>query len=134
LVRGQARPRRLRPAAQGHRVPPAALRAAEQRRRLLDEPRLDLRAPLPGGSRAHVARLRRRVPRARRRGRLPLVTARALAAAALAGALACGGCVHYPTVMEAGGTMVRHEKGRALREGAGARVYFAFKRTYQDGA
>src|SRR5438093_475037 len=82
---------------------------------------------------AHAARLRRRVPRARRRGRLPLVTARALAAAALAGALACGGCVHFPTVMEAGGTMVRPAKGRAVREGAGALVYFHLKSTGKYG-
>jgi len=61
------------------------------------------------------------------------VTARALAAAALAGALACGGCVHYPTVMEAGGTMVRPDKGRAVREGAGALVYFDLKSTGKYG-
>src|SRR2546422_11587262 len=133
LVRGQARPRRLRPAAQGRRVPPAARSAAEQRRRLLDEPRLGLRASFPGGPRAHAAWLRGRVPRARRRGRLPLVTARALAAAALAGALACGGCVHYPTVMEAGGTTGRPDQGAAGREGAGALVYFDLKSTGKYG-
>src|SRR2546430_127314 len=57
----------------------------------------------------------------------------AAAAAALAGALACGGCVHYPTVMEAGGTMVRPDKGRAVREGAGALVYFDLKSTGKYG-
>ena len=63
------------------------------------------------------------------------MTARALAAIALGVALVSGGCVHYPTVMEAGGTMVRSDKGRAVRQGAGAAaVYFDLKSsgTYGD--
>jgi hypothetical protein len=50
-----------------------------------------------------------------------------LVAAALAGAIASGGCVHYPTVIEAGGTMIRPDKGRAVRQGPGAVVYFELK-------
>jgi len=61
------------------------------------------------------------------------VTARALAAVALAGALASGGCVHYPTVMEAGGTMVRPDKGRVVRQGEGAVVYFNLKSSGKYG-
>jgi copper(I)-binding protein len=61
------------------------------------------------------------------------VTARALAAVALGAALASGGCVHYPTVMEAGGTMVRPDKGRAVRQGAGALVYFDLKSSGKYG-
>ena len=61
------------------------------------------------------------------------MTARALAALALGGALACGGCVHYPTVLEAGGVMIRPDKGRAVREGAGAVVYFDLKSTGKYG-
>jgi len=61
------------------------------------------------------------------------VTARALAAVALAGALASGGCVHYPTVLEAGGVMIRPDKGRAVREGDGAVVYFNLKSSGKYG-
>ncbi|HZF04614.1 MAG TPA: copper chaperone PCu(A)C [Patescibacteria group bacterium] len=61
------------------------------------------------------------------------MTARALATVALAGVLVSGGCVHYPTVMEAGGTMVRPDKGRAVRQGAGAVVYFDLKSSGKYG-
>jgi len=56
-----------------------------------------------------------------------------LAAAALAGAIASGGCVHYPTVIEAGGTMIRPDKGRAVRQGPGAVVYFELKSSGKYG-
>ncbi len=62
------------------------------------------------------------------------MTARALAALALGVALASGGCVHYPTVMDAGGTMVRPDKGRAVRQGAGAVVYFDLKSSGKYGS
>jgi copper(I)-binding protein len=52
------------------------------------------------------------------------VRARAVAALALVGALASGGCVHYPTILEAGGTMLRPDKGRLVRLSEGAEVYF----------
>jgi copper(I)-binding protein len=61
------------------------------------------------------------------------VTARALAAVALAGALATGGCVHYPSVLEAGGTMMRPEKGRLVRVADGAEAYFEVKATGKYG-
>jgi copper(I)-binding protein len=61
------------------------------------------------------------------------VTARALAAVALAGALATGGCVHYPTVLEAGGTMIRPDKGRVVREANGALVYFELRSSGKYG-
>jgi copper(I)-binding protein len=61
------------------------------------------------------------------------VTARAFAALALGVALASGGCVHYPTVMEAGGTMVRPDKGRLVRQGEGAAVYFDLKSSGKYG-
>ena len=56
-----------------------------------------------------------------------------LAAAALAGVIASGGCVHYPTVIEAGGTMIRPDKGRAVRQGPGAVVYFELKSSGKYG-
>ena len=61
------------------------------------------------------------------------MTARALAALALGVALASGGCVHYPTVTDAGGTMVRPEKGRLVRQGEGAAVYFDLKSSGKYG-
>lgn len=61
------------------------------------------------------------------------MTARALAAVALAGALATGGCVHYPTVMEAGGTMVRPAHGRLVRAADGAAVYFELRSSGKYG-
>ena len=61
------------------------------------------------------------------------MTARALAAIALGVAVVSSGCVHYPTVMEAGGTMVRPDKGRAVRQGSGAVVYFDLKSSGKYG-
>jgi copper(I)-binding protein len=61
------------------------------------------------------------------------VTARALAGLALSVALVSGGCVHYPTVMDAGGTMVRPDKGRLVRQGEGALVYFDLKSSGKYG-
>ena len=57
------------------------------------------------------------------------MTGRPLATLALAVALAFGGCVHYPTVMEAGGTMVRPDK----RQGDSAAVYFDLKSSGKYG-
>ncbi|HEX5813902.1 MAG TPA: copper chaperone PCu(A)C [Methylomirabilota bacterium] len=55
-------------------------------------------------------------------------------AAALAVALALtAGCVNYPTVMEAGGTRVRPDKGRAVRQADGAAVYFELRSTGKYG-
>ena len=61
------------------------------------------------------------------------MTARALAALALGLTLATGGCVHYPTVTDAGGTMVRPDKGRLVRQGEGAVVYFDLKSSGKYG-
>ena len=49
-------------------------------------------------------------------------------------ALAAAGCVHYPSVTDSGGTMLRTEKGRLVRQGEGAAVYFDLKSSgkYQD--
>jgi len=47
--------------------------------------------------------------------------------------LASGACVHYPTVNEAGGTMMRPDKGRVLRQGGGAVVYFDLKSSGKYG-
>ena len=55
-------------------------------------------------------------------------------AAALAVALLLtAGCVNYPTVMDAGGTRVRPDKGRAVRQGDAAHVYFELKSTGKYG-
>lgn len=55
-------------------------------------------------------------------------------AAALAVALLLtAGCVNYPTVMEAGGTRVRPDKGRAVRRADSAAVYFELKSTGKYG-
>ena len=61
------------------------------------------------------------------------MTARALAALTLAVALATGACVRYPTVTDAGGTMVRPDKGRLVRQGDGASVYFDLKSSGKYG-
>jgi len=61
------------------------------------------------------------------------VTARALAALTLAAALATGACVRYPTVTDAGGTMLRPDKGRLVRQGDGAAVYFDLKSSGKYG-
>jgi copper(I)-binding protein len=61
------------------------------------------------------------------------VRLRALAACVLTAALPAAGCVHYPTVMESGGTMVRPDKGRAVRQADGAAVYFDLKSTGMYG-
>ena len=59
---------------------------------------------------------------------------RALAVAVLGVAvLASAGCVHYPSVMDAGGTMMRPDKGRAVRQGTGAVVYFDLKSSGKYG-
>lgn len=47
--------------------------------------------------------------------------------------LLLAGCVYYPTVMDAGGTRIRTEKGRAVRDGDGARVYFDVNSTGKYG-
>jgi copper(I)-binding protein len=55
-------------------------------------------------------------------------------AAALAVALLLtAGCVNYPTVMEAGGTRLRPDKGRAVRKADTAAVYFDIKSTGKYG-
>jgi copper(I)-binding protein len=55
-----------------------------------------------------------------------------LAALAVAVALTAG-CVNYPTVMDAGGTRLRPDKGRAVRNGDTASVYFDVKSTGKYG-
>jgi copper(I)-binding protein len=47
--------------------------------------------------------------------------------------LLLAGCVYYPTIMDAGGTRIRPEKGRAVLDGAGARVYFDLNSTGKYG-
>jgi copper(I)-binding protein len=47
--------------------------------------------------------------------------------------LVLAGCVYYPTIMDAGGTRIRPEKGRAVLDGAGARVYFDLNSTGKYG-
>ena len=47
--------------------------------------------------------------------------------------LLTAGCVHYPTVMDAGGTRLRPDKGRAVRDTSGAHVYFELKSTGKYG-
>jgi len=54
-------------------------------------------------------------------------------AALAALALLLAGCVHYPTVADVGGTRIRTENGRAVLEGAGARVYFDVNSTGKYG-
>lgn len=39
------------------------------------------------------------------------------------------GCVHYPTIMDVGGTRIRPERGRAVRQADGVAVYFDLKST-----
>jgi copper(I)-binding protein len=54
--------------------------------------------------------------------------------AALAVALLLtAGCVHYPTVMDAGGTRLRPDKGRAVVKAETAAVYFDIKSTGKYG-
>ena len=54
--------------------------------------------------------------------------------AALAVALlVTAGCVHYPTVMDAGGTRLRPDKGRAVVKAETAAVYFDIKSTGKYG-
>jgi copper(I)-binding protein len=54
--------------------------------------------------------------------------------AALAGlALLLAGCVYYPTIMDAGGTRIRTENGRAVRDGESARVFFDVNSTGKYG-
>lgn len=48
-------------------------------------------------------------------------------------ALLLAGCVYYPTIMDAGGTRIRTENGRAVREGTGALVYFDVNSTGKYG-
>jgi copper(I)-binding protein len=47
--------------------------------------------------------------------------------------LLTAGCVHYPTVNDAGGTRVRPEKGRAVRQAEGAQVFFDLNSTGKYG-
>jgi copper(I)-binding protein len=47
--------------------------------------------------------------------------------------LLAAGCVNYPTVMDAGGTRLRPEKGRAVRTADSAVVYFDIKSTGKYG-
>jgi copper(I)-binding protein len=54
-------------------------------------------------------------------------------AALVALALLLAGCVYYPTVMDAGGTRIRTENGRAVRQGDGALVYFDVNSTGKYG-
>ena len=54
-------------------------------------------------------------------------------AALAALALLLAGCVYYPTIMDAGGPRIRTENGRAVREGAGALVYFDVSSTGKYG-
>jgi copper(I)-binding protein len=54
-------------------------------------------------------------------------------AVCIAIALAAAGCVHYPTVMDAGGTMLRPDRGRLVRQGMNAVVYFEVKSTGKYG-
>ena len=61
------------------------------------------------------------------------MTVRGLVAVALGIALAAGGCVHYPSVMDAGGTLVRPDRGRAVRQGPLAVVYFDLKSSGKYG-
>jgi copper(I)-binding protein len=61
------------------------------------------------------------------------VRPRALAAVVLAAALLGAGCVHYPTVLEAGGIMIRPDRGRAVRQPEGAVVYFDLKSSGKYG-
>ena len=55
-----------------------------------------------------------------------------LAALAVA-LLLTAGCVNYPTVMDAGGTRLRPDKGRAVRKADTAVVYFEIKSTGKYG-
>jgi copper(I)-binding protein len=59
------------------------------------------------------------------------VTRRRVALAALL--LLLAGCVHYPTVVDVGGTNIRTANGRAVRQGDGALVYFDLVSTGKFG-
>ena len=54
-------------------------------------------------------------------------------AALVALTLLLAGCVYYPTIMDAGGTRIRTENGRAVPDAAGARVYFDVNSTGKYG-
>jgi copper(I)-binding protein len=58
----------------------------------------------------------------------------ALAALGLLVAVGTAACVHYPSVVDSGGTMLRPAKGRLVRQGDAATVYFDLKSSgkYQD--
>jgi copper(I)-binding protein len=43
------------------------------------------------------------------------------------------GCVHYPTLEDVGGTRIRTERGRAVRQAGGALVYFEVVSTGKFG-
>jgi copper(I)-binding protein len=47
--------------------------------------------------------------------------------------LLLAGCVHYPTIMDIGGTRIRTENGRAVREGDRAHVLFDIVSTGKFG-
>ena len=61
------------------------------------------------------------------------MTGRALAGVALGVVLACGGCGRYPGVTDAGGTMMRPDRGRVVVLGERAAVYFDLKSTGKFG-
>jgi len=47
--------------------------------------------------------------------------------------LLVAGCVHYPTIMDIGGTRIRTENGRAVRQEGRALVYFDISSTGKYG-
>ncbi|HEU5324236.1 MAG TPA: copper chaperone PCu(A)C [Methylomirabilota bacterium] len=55
------------------------------------------------------------------------------AAALLAVAVAAAGCYYYPTVVDAGGTRLRPEHGRAVRRGETVAVFFDLNSTGKFG-
>ena len=57
----------------------------------------------------------------------------ALAVAVLAVAVLAGGCVHYPSVTDIGGTRITPVNGRAVRQATGAAVYVELQSTGKFG-
>ena len=58
---------------------------------------------------------------------------RALVLGIGAAATVLGGCVHYPTVMDVGGTRILPSKGRAVRQGEGFVFYCELQSTGKYG-
>src|SRR4029453_4859363 len=119
LVGGKPGPRRSGPAAALEPLSPPALRAPEQRRRLLDEQRLDLGRPQRRGARAPRAGVRAGLPGDGRRGRVQgRMTFRRCAVGpgtvVMVLALLLAGCVYYPTVGDIGGARLAPERGRVV--------------------